>query len=57
MPAGTKGTIFTVFSTAYAVGKTLIAVNIAAELARDGFKVLLSRFRSPVWRYPLLSEA
>ena len=42
MPAGTKGTIFTVFSTAYAVGKTLIAVNIAAELARDGFKVCLA---------------
>jgi pilus assembly protein CpaE len=38
---GRKGTIFTVFSTAYAVGKTLIAINIAAELAHQGRKVCL----------------
>ena len=38
---GRKGTIFTVFSTAYAVGKSLIAVNIAAELAKQGMKVCL----------------
>ena len=31
---GRKGTIITVFSTAYAVGKTLIAINMAAELAK-----------------------
>ena len=38
---GRKGTLFTVFSTAYAVGKTLLAINIAAELARQGLKVCL----------------
>lgn len=38
---GRKGTIFTVFSTAYAVGKSLIAVNIAAELAKQGLRVCL----------------
>lgn len=38
---GRKGTIFTVFSTAYAVGKTLIAINMAAELAHEGLKVCL----------------
>lgn len=38
---GRKGTIFTVFSTAYAVGKSLIAVNIAAELAKQGMRVCL----------------
>ncbi len=38
---GRKGTIITVFSTAYAVGKTLIAVNMAAELARAGHTVCL----------------
>lgn len=38
---GRKGTIFTVFSTAYAVGKSLIAVNIAAELAKQGMNVCL----------------
>ena len=32
---GRKGTIITVFSTAYAVGKTLIAINMAAELAKS----------------------
>ena len=34
-----SGTIFTVFSTASAVGKTLVAVNMAAEMAREGFQV------------------
>ena len=38
---GRKGTIITVFSTAYAVGKTLIAINMAAELARSGNTVCL----------------
>ncbi len=38
---GRKGTIITVFSTAYAVGKTLIAINMAAELARSGHTVCL----------------
>ena len=36
-----KGKTVTVFSTAYAVGKSLIAVNIAAELAKQGMKVCL----------------
>ena len=38
---GRKGTIITVFSTAYAVGKTLIAINMAAELARNRHTVCL----------------
>ncbi len=38
---GQKGTIISVFSTAYAVGKTLIAINLAAELARSGERVCL----------------
>lgn len=38
---GQKGTIITVFSTAYAVGKTLLAINLAAELARNGERVCL----------------
>ena len=36
-----RGTVITVFSTASAVGKTLIAINMAAELARQGYKVCL----------------
>lgn len=38
---GRKGTIFTVFSTAYAVGKTLLSLNMAAELAKLGHNVCL----------------
>ena len=38
---GRKGTIITVFSTAYAVGKTLIASNMAAELAKSRHTVCL----------------
>lgn len=38
---GRKGTIITVFSTAYAVGKTLIAINMAAELAMNRHTVCL----------------
>ena len=38
---GRKGTIITVFSTAYAVGKTLIAINMAAELAKNRHTVCL----------------
>lgn len=34
----TNGAIFTVFSTASGVGKTLVAINLAAEIARQGFR-------------------
>ena len=36
-----RGNVITVFSTASAVGKTLVAINMAAELARLGFRVCL----------------
>lgn len=36
-----KGTIITIFSTASAVGKTFLAINMAAELANMGYKVCL----------------
>jgi pilus assembly protein CpaE len=36
-----NGIIITVFSTASAVGKTLLAVNLTAELARQGFKACI----------------
>ena len=36
-----RGTVITVFSTASAVGKTLISINMAAELARQGYRVCL----------------
>ena len=36
-----RGTVITVFSTASAVGKTLIAINMAAELAKQGYRVCL----------------
>ena len=36
-----RGTVITVFSTASAVGKTLIGINMAAELAKQGFRVCL----------------
>jgi len=36
-----RGTVITVFSTASAVGKTLIAINMAAELAKEGYRVCL----------------
>ena len=36
-----NGTVITIFSTASAVGKTFLAVNMAAELASIGYKVCL----------------
>lgn len=36
-----NGTVITIFSTASAVGKTFLAVNMAAELAHIGYKVCL----------------
>ncbi len=41
MEQGRRGNVITVFSTASAVGKTLVAINMAAELARLGFRVCL----------------
>ncbi len=38
---GRRGSVITVFSTASAVGKTLVAINVAAELARLGYRVCL----------------
>ncbi len=38
---GRRGSVITVFSTASAVGKTLISINMAAELARLGYRVCL----------------
>ena len=37
-----KGAVFTFFSTASAVGKTVLAVNYAADLAERGYKVCLA---------------
>lgn len=37
-----RGTVITVFSTASAVGKTLISINMAAELAQQGYRVCLA---------------
>ena len=37
-----KGSVFTFFSTASAVGKTVLAVNYAAYLAERGYKVCLA---------------
>ena len=37
-----RGTVITVFSTASAVGKTLIGINMAAELAQQGYRVCLA---------------
>ncbi|MCI7676348.1 MAG: AAA family ATPase [Phascolarctobacterium sp.] len=39
---GVKGDVFTFFSTASAVGKTVLAVNYAADLAERGYKVCLA---------------
>lgn len=39
---GVKGHVFTFFSTASAVGKTVLAVNYAADLAERGYKVCLA---------------
>lgn len=36
-----EGILISVFSTAFSAGKTLIAVNLAAEMARQGFRVCL----------------
>jgi len=36
-----KGAIVTLFSTASSVGKTLVSTNLAAELARNGYRVCL----------------
>ena len=41
MAYGEKGKIITVFSTASGVGKTLVAINMAAELANLGHSVCL----------------
>ena len=40
--AGRKGIVLTAFSTAYAAGKTLFAINMAAGLAERGAKVCLA---------------
>jgi pilus assembly protein CpaE len=37
-----SGIIMTVFSTASAVGKTLLSINMAAELAKNGYKVCVA---------------
>ena len=39
---GVKGSVLTFFSTASAVGKTVLAVNYAADLAERGYKVCLA---------------
>ena len=39
-----NGVIITFFSTASAVGKTLISINMASELAREGYSVCLADF-------------
>lgn len=39
-----NGIIITVFSTASAVGKTLISTNMAAKLAQDGYRVCILDF-------------
>ena len=36
-----SGVVITFFSTASSVGKTLISVNMASELARQGYRVCL----------------
>lgn len=36
-----NGVVITFFSTASAVGKTLISINMASELARQGYRVCL----------------
>lgn len=41
MAGGRKGIVLTAFSTAYAAGKTLFAINMAAGLAARGAKVCL----------------
>jgi pilus assembly protein CpaE len=37
-----SGIVITVFSTASAVGKTLLSINMAAELAKTGYKVCVA---------------
>lgn len=41
MEEGRRGNIIAVFSTASAVGKTLISINMAAELAQENYRVCL----------------
>lgn len=41
---GNTGTIITVFSTASAVGKTVLSINLAAQLAKENFKVCVVDF-------------
>lgn len=42
--APANGIVITFFSTASAVGKTLVACNMASELAREGYRVCLVDF-------------
>ena len=39
-----SGVVLTFFSTASSVGKTLISVNMASELARQGYRVCLADY-------------
>lgn len=43
-PTSANGIVITFFSTASAVGKTLVACNMASELAREGYRVCLVDF-------------
>lgn len=43
-PTPVNGIVITFFSTASAVGKTLVACNMASELAREGYRVCLVDF-------------
>ena len=43
-PTPVNGIVITFFSTASAVGKTLVACNMASELAREGYRVCLADF-------------
>ena len=38
---GVNGAVITFFSTASSVGKTLVSINMAAELAREGYRICL----------------
>ena len=43
-PTSANGIVITFFSTASAVGKTLVACNMASELAREGYRICLVDF-------------